>query len=360
MNIPDVTKYANCKDCPFAKNGQPPHKPVLGEFNTTNPIAVLVGEGPGENEVRENRPFVGATGKELDIQLAKAGIPRHKTIILNATACRPPVGKTDQMLGRATKCCSGLFKHILSTSVASSSMVPDREVFEQQSIVPKNRIPTLAMGKWAAYQVCGKAQATETSRGFIREDNLLITYHPTYAFFRNPWVKGDFEIDLLRFRRLIDNKLQAPPIVVIKPTVQHLHILLESIKNNNNKVAVDIETGPAKDDEDGYTGKDPTRATLKTIALGTDTYACAFKWPIHNGVWDIVSAILCDPDITKVFHNGYFFDLRVLSRYGIKVQNISDTREIRRALVATSGLSLRYLAQTYVDFPAWKEQEDEK
>lgn len=340
LTIEDIKKLCDCAHCPFAKGGEPPHAPVLGEFNPS-PIAILVGEGPGESEVREGRPFVGATGIELDRQLAKAGIPRHKTVLLNATACRPPVGKTDQMLGRAAKCCKPLFEKQYNEAHSSSR-------------------PVLALGKWAAWAVTGKAQATETARGFLRDNNVLITYHPTYAFFRNPWVKGDFEIDLFRFRRLIDGKLQPPPHVEIEPTVQHLHILLESIRRNGYTVAVDIETGAEEGDGEGFTGKDPTRASLKTIALGTDEYACAFKWPITNGLWTIVSGILCDPQVTKVFHNGYYFDLRVLKRYGVVVNNTMDTREMRRALVATSGLALRYLAQTYVDFPAWKELEDEK
>lgn len=340
----DIPKIANCKDCPFSKDGKPPHRPVLGEFNTDRPIAILVGEGPGDNEVRENRPFVGATGKELDRELARASIPRSKTVVLNATACKPSQGKTDQTMGRASKCCRPLFLKQL-------------EVCDKQSVAPK-----LAMGKWAAYAVTGKAQATETSRGFLRENNTLFTYHPTYAFFRNPRVRGDFEIDLVRFRRLIDGKLQTAPRVVINPGIEDLHSLLRHINLNNRTVAVDIETGPEEGDSEGFTGKDPTRATLKTIAFGTDKYACAFRWPITNDLWGIVSAILSDPSITKVLHNGEWFDKRVCKRYGIKIEPTIDTREIRRALVATSGLSLRYLAQTYCDFPDWKsmEKDDEK
>lgn len=344
MTIDEAVKIADCQNCPFAKEGKPPHRPVVAEINTERPIAILIGEHPGESEVEANRPFVGTTGKELDRQLSKAGIPRHQTNVLNAIACRPPVGKTDQMLGRATKCCKALFEQQLAKAHQNLGAT----------------IPKLAMGKWAAMAVTGRAQATETSRGFIRQDNVLVTWHPTYAFFRNPWVKGDFEIDLVRFRRLIDGKLQAAPEVVISPTIADLHRLLQAIANNANAIAVDIETGPEDGDTEGYTGKDPTRARLKTIALGTDALALAFEWPIKNGMWDIVSGILIDPFVVKVFHNGEWFDKRVLTRYGVSVVNTSDTREIRRALVATSGLSLRYLAQTYVDFPAWKELEDEK
>lgn len=335
----DVTKIADCANCPFSKNGAPPHKPVLGEFPSVEPIAVLVGESPGENEVREGRPFVGSTGQELDRQLARASIPRHKCVTINATACRPPAGKTDNMLGRAAKCCKPLFEH---------------------SLADRRNLPKLAMGKWAAWAVTGKASGVEHTRGFLRDNKTIITFHPTYAFFKNPWVKGDFEIDLQRFRRLIDGTLQDDPKVITAPTMADINDLLQAIQENSRRVAVDIETGAAVGDYNGHTGKDPTRATLKTIAFGTDTLALAFQWPIVNGEWNAIHKILVDHTICKVFHNGWFFDLRVLRRYGVKVVNVLDTREIRRALVSTSPLALRYLAQTYVDFSPWKELEDEK
>jgi uracil-DNA glycosylase family 4 len=325
----EAAKIADCVHCPFAKNGLPPHAPVLAEIpshvakdasGATKPLALLIGEGPGENEAREGRPFVGSTGVELDKQLARAGIPRHHCVVANATACKPPTGKTDAMLGRAAKCCSALFHGQVGHLLKSST-------------------PTLAMGKWAAWAITNKASGVEHARGFVRENNLIITYHPTYAFFKNPWCKGDFEIDLHRFRRLIDGDLQATPIVVIRPAEGDLLRLRDEIKAND---------------------KDPTRARLKTIAFGTSNYAVAFTWPIVNGKWQLVREILANHAITKIFHNGYFFDLRVLKRYGIEVNNVTDTREIRRALVATSPLALRYLAQTYVDFEPWKELEDEK
>lgn len=341
MTPEEAAQIANCKECPFSKDGLPAHKPVLAEIPSTTPIAILVGEGPGDNEAREGRPFVGATGQKLDEALAAASIPRHKCIVANATACKPLGAKTDAKLGRAAKCCHALLQWQLYKSKAVAVS-----------------IPTLAMGKWAAWAVTGKAASTEQSRGFVR-DNVILTYHPTYAFFRNPWVRGDFETDLHRFRRLIDGRLQAMPTVVVEPTKEHLLRLQDAIKANNNIVAVDIETAPAEGDV-AASGKDPTRARLKTIAFGTDSYSCAFEWPILNGAWQIVKDILRANDITKVFHNGWFFDLRVLYRYGVEVNSIADTRELRRALCSTSPLSLRYLAQTYTDFPAWKENEDEK
>ena len=337
MTSDEISKIADCASCPFAKEGKPPHRPVLAEVNSDSPIGLLVGEGPGESEVEKGKPFCGTTGEGLDTLLAREGILRHKLVVANAMACKPPPSKTDGMLRAASKACHPLFKHLT-------------ERF--------SHLPTLTMGKWATWAVLGRAIKTEQTRGFVRENHTITTWHPTYAFFRNPWVRGDFEVDIARFKRLLDGKLQPDPQVIIAPTVEAVHTLRQAIAEDGNVVAVDIETAPEKGGHP-QTGKDPTRATLKTIALGTSKYAVAVRWPAAE-IWPALLDILTDPVITKVFHNGWFFDLRVMLRYGINVVNVRDTREIRRALVATSGLSLRYLAQTYVDFPPWKEMEDEK
>ena len=124
-------------------------------------------------------------------------------------------------------------------------------------------------------------------------------------------------------------------------------------------IAVDIETGAAKPDEP-WTGKDPTRATLKTIAFGHADGGVSCHWDTCPAdVRRYVAEILADPAHTKVFHNGPWFDLRVLRRYGLAVRGWQDSRDLRRALSSTSRLSLRYLGSLYCDISNWKDEEDE-
>ncbi len=51
---------------------------------------VLVGEGPGENEDIQGKPFVGRAGKILDKALVEAGVDRDRVMITNTVKCRPP------------------------------------------------------------------------------------------------------------------------------------------------------------------------------------------------------------------------------------------------------------------------------
>lgn len=60
---------------------------VFGEGNHHSPL-VLVGEGPGADEDRTGRPFVGKAGKLLDQAIEEAGLKRADLYICNTLKCR--------------------------------------------------------------------------------------------------------------------------------------------------------------------------------------------------------------------------------------------------------------------------------
>jgi uracil-DNA glycosylase family 4 len=62
---------------------------VPGEGSLDPPV-LFVGEGPGADEDRTGRPFVGAAGQYLDTWLNAIGLPRDKCFIANCVKCRPP------------------------------------------------------------------------------------------------------------------------------------------------------------------------------------------------------------------------------------------------------------------------------
>ncbi|MBX3097114.1 MAG: uracil-DNA glycosylase [Fimbriimonadaceae bacterium] len=60
---------------------------VFGEGNPQSPL-VLVGEGPGEEEDKTGRPFVGRAGQLLDRALAECSLDRTQVYICNTVKCR--------------------------------------------------------------------------------------------------------------------------------------------------------------------------------------------------------------------------------------------------------------------------------
>jgi len=62
---------------------------VPGE-GAPQPEILFVGEGPGADEDRQGRPFVGAAGQLLDKMIAVMGFARDEVFIANVVKCRPP------------------------------------------------------------------------------------------------------------------------------------------------------------------------------------------------------------------------------------------------------------------------------
>ncbi|MGF7154252.1 UdgX family uracil-DNA binding protein [Novosphingobium gossypii] len=69
-----------CRRCPIGCNGT---RAVMGE-GSSSAVLMIVGEQPGDNEERENRPFIGPAGQLLDRALEETGIERQRAYVTNA------------------------------------------------------------------------------------------------------------------------------------------------------------------------------------------------------------------------------------------------------------------------------------
>ena len=63
---------------------------------------MIIGEGPGANEDKEGKPFVGRAGKLLDKMLESIKLNRKNVYISNVVNFRPPQNRkpTDEEIGR--------------------------------------------------------------------------------------------------------------------------------------------------------------------------------------------------------------------------------------------------------------------
>ena len=87
-NVPQMkqieSKAVVCTDCPLSETRT---QVVFGEGNSEATL-VLVGEGPGDQEDKRGRPFVGKAGKLLDEVLVDAQIVREEIWLTNVIKCR--------------------------------------------------------------------------------------------------------------------------------------------------------------------------------------------------------------------------------------------------------------------------------
>lgn len=66
---------------------------VFGEGSPDAAI-MFVGEGPGQNEDEQGRPFVGRAGELLTKMINAMGLTREDVYIANVVKCRPPNNRT--------------------------------------------------------------------------------------------------------------------------------------------------------------------------------------------------------------------------------------------------------------------------
>ncbi len=101
--------------------------PVPGE-GVHHPLVMVIGEGPGADEDRTGRPFVGKAGQLLDKMLGSIGLYREKNcFIANVVKCRPPNNR-DPLPEETSACRTYLSRQI--------------QILKPRMILSVGRIPT--------------------------------------------------------------------------------------------------------------------------------------------------------------------------------------------------------------------------
>jgi uracil-DNA glycosylase family 4 len=109
----DVNEVRDCTRCRLHQGRT---HTVFGEGS---PIAqiVFIGEGPGEEEDRTGRPFVGRAGELLTRMIAAMGLKRSDVYICNIVKCRPP-GNRSPAADEADACRDYLLRQLQIISPA--------------------------------------------------------------------------------------------------------------------------------------------------------------------------------------------------------------------------------------------------
>jgi len=80
---------ADCTRCPAHLT----RKNIVIQRDGEKPVTLFVGEAPGAMEDKLGQPFVGPSGKLLDEEISRIGIPPEHYAITNAVKCRPVTKK---------------------------------------------------------------------------------------------------------------------------------------------------------------------------------------------------------------------------------------------------------------------------
>lgn len=152
---------------------------VPGEGNVEAEI-MFIGEGPGENEDKLGRPFVGAAGKFLDEMIGLIGMKREDVFIANIVKCRPP-GNRDPLPEEAEACWPWLIAQI--------------KIIQPKLIVTLGRH---AMERFLPNQKISQMHGTALRRDIpgIGKQVFYALYHPAAALYQGnlrETLKADFK-----------------------------------------------------------------------------------------------------------------------------------------------------------------------
>ncbi|NND98335.1 MAG: uracil-DNA glycosylase [Pirellulaceae bacterium] len=140
---------------------------VFGEGSVT-PRVAFFGEGPGADEDRTGRPFVGKAGQLLTKMIEACSFAREDVYIFNAVKCRPPGNRNPE----------------------PDELANCREYFQQQLQLLRPEY-IVCLGAVSSQTLLQSKLSVGRLRGkFYRyfDSKVLVTYHPAYLL-RNPAAK---------------------------------------------------------------------------------------------------------------------------------------------------------------------------
>jgi uracil-DNA glycosylase family 4 len=171
---------AGCTLCRLSEKRQ---RVVFGEGDP-HAAVMFIGEGPGAEEDRTGRPFVGQAGHLLERMLFAIGLRRDQVYITNIVKCRPP-GNRDPKEDEVAPCAPYLDQQI-------------------DLIAPRILV---ALGKPASNRLTGTAKPISALRGrwtSYKGIPLMPVFHPAYLL-RNDIAKREVWEDLKKIKQRLES-----------------------------------------------------------------------------------------------------------------------------------------------------------
>ncbi|MGA1846634.1 uracil-DNA glycosylase [Deferribacter abyssi] len=168
----------NCEKCRLAKGRT---NIVFGEGNPKAEL-MFIGEGPGAEEDKQGRPFVGRAGQLLTKMIEAMKFKRSEVYIANIVKCRPPNNRAP-FQDEITTCIPYLHKQV--------------EIISPKVIV--------CLGSIAVSSLLNTTKAISKVRGEFRDFRgikVMPTFHPAYLL-RNPKMKKLAWEDLQKVMKLL-------------------------------------------------------------------------------------------------------------------------------------------------------------
>jgi len=198
------TIASEVRACTRCRLAQTRTRAVPGEGSADTEV-VFVGEGPGQTEDQQGRPFVGRAGDLLVRMLSTLGWRRNEVFITNIVKCRPP-GNRDPEPDEIAACAPYLQRQL---EVLDPAVVVTLGRFSMGHFRPGERIT----------QIHGTAVTAPPETG-ARDALAFALFHPAAALRSTDVERQSFD-DFARLPSvLVDARRRRAPALSTVPAVQ--------------------------------------------------------------------------------------------------------------------------------------------
>ncbi len=310
-----------CTTCPF-------YGPQVGSKGDPLSPLVVIGESPGKNELKEREPFVGASGKIIELALRNSPVEPY---YINAMQCFPGNrdDKDESKMVAATQAC----RH---------------HVLEELGKAPRKVI--LALGAWALRSITDNYDlkiTQERGRVFPTEfDALMVpSVHPAFLMTGG---KGGTPQQFFRDCQYAIDILEGKPLKSPPDVKYHVAICPEEIWTwahdipPNSIVAGDIETSDLQ-------------ALKGRILCAGFAHKADEVIVIPEHLTTYAQLILRRKDVRFLWHNGQF-DIKWLWHNGMPEARVDeDTILLSYSLDENGGIhGLEQVSSDWLNSPNWK------
>jgi uracil-DNA glycosylase family 4 len=302
----------------------------MASSGSEEPIVLVVGEAPGEDEDAQGKPFVGKAGKLLKTVLPELELDLKKDVrFTNVVRCRPPMNKITK---KAIQCCAQ---------------------FAKDEIEKYNPPLVFLMGNSPLSGILGESGISNWNGTIINRLGRAYVplYHPAYLL-RNPQPMDQWLTAMMNALEKVanDSEDKIDGIEYIYPKSMKALIEMEKYLNEFENIAYDTEVRHLNAfDKDNMLISVSFAAGDRAYSIPVGHKESPWKPEELRLVKNLIVLVLQSHDGNIIGHNVKFDQLQTYALLGHWFKSGGDTMLISYILDSRQGIhGLKRLAGIYI------------
>lgn len=323
---------------------------------------MLVGEAPGENEEREGRPFVGASGQELNRMLHEVGILRSECYTTNVLKVRPPENLLSAFVAGTKKEIT--LRHVLlrdkyctpEVHEGYAELLAEIEMVQPNIIVAFGNLAMWALtGRWGVLKWRGSQLSTAAST------KVIPTIHP--AAILREWSNRAIVLnDLRRVKREMTTREYGNRPewnFIVQPTFDAVARVVkeqqELLTHGPRWLDLDIETRYGHIDCIGFSWSRTEGICIPFIAAGKPQGYWSLEQEAQIVHW--LYQLFAHPNARIRWQNGLYDAQYIYRHWHFIPRGVQDTMISQHSAFCALPKGLGFLASMYADwYVYWKDE----